>query len=139
MTQPNVAVKHLFLLMGDNPLPNAVAALTLLEPEGTPYLVHTRKTQPAAERLEAVLREFPRLKPAQLIDLETYQVDSFQIRQRIQMRTESRVALVCCRWDGESLRSELEVETRDKKIAVFGRQDLPTLGEKIARWVEWNG
>jgi len=86
MTAKAYQTDHLFLLMGENPLPNAVAALTLLKPEGTPYLIHTSRTQRAAERLEAVLREFPQLKPAELINLKDYQADSFQIRQRIQSR-----------------------------------------------------
>lgn len=53
--------------------------------------------------------------------------------------TEARVGLVCCRGDTEQLCSELEVEIRDRKIAVFGRQDLPQLGQKFAKWVESNG
>ena len=52
---------------------------------------------------------------------------------------EARVGLVCCRGDTEQLCSELEVEIRDRNIAVFGRQDLPQLGQKFAKWVEWNG
>jgi hypothetical protein len=77
-------VQYLYLLMGDNPLPNAVAALTLLQPEGVPYLVHTHRTRLAAERLQAVLQEFPHVKPGQLLDLQDFQSDAFEIEQRIQ-------------------------------------------------------
>jgi hypothetical protein len=77
-------VQNLYLLMGDNPLPNAVAALTLLQPDGIPYLVHTHRTQLAAERLQAVLQEFRHLKPAHLVDLQDFQADAFEIEQRIQ-------------------------------------------------------
>ena len=38
MTMPAPQTDHLFLLMGGNPLPNAVAALTLLKPGGTPHI-----------------------------------------------------------------------------------------------------
>jgi hypothetical protein len=51
---------------------------------------------------------------------------------------EARVGLVCCNNYPDSLRSELEVESRDLKIAVFGRQDLCNLGEKIIKWVQQN-
>jgi hypothetical protein len=51
---------------------------------------------------------------------------------------ETRVGLVCCNDYPDSLRSELEVETRDRKIAVFGRQDLTNLGHKILNWVKQN-
>jgi hypothetical protein len=52
---------------------------------------------------------------------------------------EARVALVCCYDWAESLKSELEVETKNRKIAVFGRQDLGLLAPKIAHWVRQNG
>ncbi len=45
--------------------------------------------------------------------------------------TEARVALVCARSDPESLRKELEVATRNRKIAVFGRQDWSNLSAKL--------
>lgn len=51
---------------------------------------------------------------------------------------EARVALVCARSDPESLRKELEVATRNRKIAVFGRQDWPNLSTKITHWVKQN-
>lgn len=85
LSQPYL-VQHLFLLMGENPLPNAVAALTLLAPGGIPYLVHTSRTERAAARLQAVLQEFKALKSPQLINLKDYQADAFQIRRRIQSR-----------------------------------------------------
>ncbi|MEO1389813.1 MAG: DUF1887 family CARF protein [Cyanobacteria bacterium J06634_6] len=50
-------VDHLFVLVGDNPLPNYVAAKCLLAPKGKRelYLIHTTKTEKTAERLDAVL------------------------------------------------------------------------------------
>jgi hypothetical protein len=76
-------VDHLFLLMGENPLPNCVAAIVLLKTGGTPYLVHTTYTQIQAERLAAILNEVPHLKPAQLINLGNHQGDAYAIRQTI--------------------------------------------------------
>jgi hypothetical protein len=52
---------------------------------------------------------------------------------------EARVALVCCYDWAQYLKTELEVETRNRKIAVFGRQDLGSLAMKIAQWVQQNG
>lgn len=52
---------------------------------------------------------------------------------------EARVALVCARNDPDSLRKELEIATRNRKIAVFGQQDLPDLKVKIMEWVKQNG
>jgi len=48
-------VDHLFLLIGENPLPNYVAAKTLLAEGGKPYLVFTEHTQKPAERLQEAL------------------------------------------------------------------------------------
>ena len=77
-------LNHLFLLVGENPLPNAVAAIALLHPSGIPYLVHSRLTQIQAERIAAVLAEFPALKPAQWIDLGDNQAEAYWIREKIQ-------------------------------------------------------
>jgi hypothetical protein len=59
---------------------------------------------------------------------------------------EARVALVCCCDDDTSksqrldryLKSQLEGAVTNPKIAVFIRQDLPSLKEKIADWIELN-
>lgn len=49
-------VKHLFLLVGENPLPNYVAAMKLLEKGCTAYLVYTNQTMPQRERLKIDLK-----------------------------------------------------------------------------------
>lgn len=53
----NHQVDHLFLLVGENPLPNYVAAKLLLNPEGTAYLVYTSGTKNRAEDLQTILIE----------------------------------------------------------------------------------
>lgn len=83
----NVAIyqtDHLFLLAGENSLPNAIAALSLLRPGGTPYLIHTQRTKTQADYLAMVLGDFPTFQPAQLIDLGTSQAEASVIRQKIQ-------------------------------------------------------
>ncbi|MCX7681336.1 MAG: hypothetical protein N2508_05130 [Anaerolineae bacterium] len=48
--------KHLFLLVGTNPLPNYVATELLRKLDGYIYLVHTDETAEVADRLIAVLK-----------------------------------------------------------------------------------
>ncbi|MGC9527894.1 MAG: DUF1887 domain-containing protein, partial [Limnospira sp.] len=43
---------HLFLLIGENPLPNYVAARTLLNSDGTVYLVYTNQTKSQKNQLK---------------------------------------------------------------------------------------
>lgn len=49
-------VDHLFLLVGENPLPNYVAAMKLLETGGTAYLVYTNQTTPQKNQLKNALK-----------------------------------------------------------------------------------
>ncbi|QFS51970.1 Card1-like endonuclease domain-containing protein [Nostoc sphaeroides] len=48
--------KHLFLLIGENPLPNYVAAMKLLEDRCIAYLVHTNQTISQKEQLTRALK-----------------------------------------------------------------------------------
>lgn len=48
--------KHLFLLIGENPLPNYVAAMKLLEDRCVVYLVHTNQTISQKEQLTRALK-----------------------------------------------------------------------------------
>ncbi|MGF1673720.1 MAG: Card1-like endonuclease domain-containing protein [Rivularia sp. (in: cyanobacteria)] len=48
---------------------------------------------------------------------------------------EARVALVCCSDEPDSLKAEITNTLRNKKIAVFGRDDLVNLSEKINTWI----
>ncbi len=76
---------HLFLLIGENPLPNYVAARLLLKPGGTAYLVYTTGTQSSAQRLQKILNSEPTgSQPAQLVPLEKHESDAYQIQTRIQ-------------------------------------------------------
>lgn len=80
----------LYLLIGGNPLPNAAAALALLSPIGTPYLIHTKQTQLQAQRLATALAVAkPSLKPAQLINLEDNQAEASIIASRISTSAQS--------------------------------------------------
>ncbi len=50
-------VQHLILLIGKNPLPNAVAGKLLVQPGGAITLVHSRDSFPVAQRLTAWLEK----------------------------------------------------------------------------------
>lgn len=77
-------VDHLFLLIGENPLPNYVAAKLLLEPKGTLYLVHTTGTEKPAQRLKKILDdELSGCNPAELVPLGEYDSDAFYIQDTI--------------------------------------------------------
>jgi hypothetical protein len=93
-------VEHLFLLMGENPLPNAIAALTLLAPQGKPYLIFTLRTQVHANYLANVLGDFPHLQPVQLINLGTGQTEASVIRTRIQAVAQSLKGAVGIHYTG---------------------------------------
>ena len=71
--------KHLFLLVGENPLPNYVAARTLLEEGGTVYLVFTKGT---ANQKNSLQRELKNIT-TQLIDLSNQESNANEIRKTI--------------------------------------------------------
>ncbi|ERT08380.1 hypothetical protein M595_1649 [Lyngbya aestuarii BL J] len=76
-------VDHLFLLIGENPLPNYVAAKTLLRQGGKPYFVYTTHTQKAVERLQEVLEVPEEQRQKLTVALENYESNAHEIRQRI--------------------------------------------------------
>jgi hypothetical protein len=77
-------VDHLFLLIGENPLPNYVAAHLLLNKGGTLYLVHTTGTSGQAIRLKNILQsEVSVCKTAEPISLGEYDSDAFHIQDEI--------------------------------------------------------
>ena len=83
-------VDHLFLLIGENPLPNYVAARLLLNKGGTPYLVYTRGTTDTAKRLQTILSNEPiGLKTAQLVPLNDYESDAYHIKEAIRPKLEA--------------------------------------------------
>ena len=83
-------VDHLFLLVGENPLPNYVAARLLLNPGGTPYLVYTTGTEKPAKRLQTILSiERIGLKTAQLVPLNDGEADAYQIQKAIRSKLET--------------------------------------------------
>lgn len=83
-------VDHLFLLVGENPLPNYVAARLLLNQGGTPYLVYTKHTEKPAKRLHTILSSEPiGLKTAQLVPLNDGEADAYQIQKAIRSKLET--------------------------------------------------
>jgi hypothetical protein len=77
-------VDHLFLLIGENPLPNYVAAKTLLKSTGKPYLVYTKYTENAANRLRDILG----LTEHEKVPLENNESNAFEIKKRIKGKVE---------------------------------------------------
>ncbi|HBB33090.1 MAG TPA: DUF1887 domain-containing protein [Cyanobacteria bacterium UBA8803] len=77
-------VDHLFLLVGDNPLPNYIAAKMLLKEDGTVYLVHSTETATKADCLKR------RLTPINIrtISLANKEADSHFIWDKIKNEVE---------------------------------------------------
>lgn len=82
-TLEDYQVDHLFLLVGENPLPNYVAAKTLLREGGKPYFVYTTHTQKAVERLQEVLGVPEEQRQKLTVALESYESNAHEIRKRI--------------------------------------------------------
>jgi hypothetical protein len=82
-------VEYLFLLMGENPLPNYIAAVSLLKQKGTAFLVHTTRTKQQALRLQQVLEQTDRFQPACPIDLGDRQADAHWIGIKIREYAEN--------------------------------------------------
>jgi hypothetical protein len=72
-------VDHLFLLIGENPLPNYVAAKLLLKEGGKPYLVFSEYTEKSAERLKEILD----LSDKEMVPLNNNQSNAYEITKRI--------------------------------------------------------
>ncbi|MBD2200665.1 MULTISPECIES: Card1-like endonuclease domain-containing protein [Calothrix] len=82
-------VDHLFLLIGENPLPNYVAANLLLNKGGTAYLIHTTDTEKSAKRLQKILKsELNGFKDVELRSLGDYESDAFHIQKKIREELE---------------------------------------------------
>ncbi|WP_445176135.1 hypothetical protein [Microcoleus sp.] len=75
-------VDHLFLLIGENPLPNYVAAKTLLAEGGKPYLVFTEHTQKPAERLQEALG----LGENEMVSLDNNESNASEIKNTIRAK-----------------------------------------------------
>ncbi|MCU0552277.1 MAG: DUF1887 family CARF protein [Leptolyngbya sp. Prado105] len=74
-------VQHLFLLIGENPLPNYIAAKTLLKPGGTIHLIYTSHTRSQAERLRDRCEDLEYI--SELISIEGYEADSYYIQKEV--------------------------------------------------------
>ncbi|MEG3846814.1 hypothetical protein QT971_06420 [Microcoleus sp. herbarium19] len=72
-------VDHLFLLIGENPLPNYVAAKTLLADGVKPYLVFTEHTQKPAKCLKDALG----LSDNKMVPLDNNESNPWEIKKRI--------------------------------------------------------
>lgn len=127
---------YLFLLMGENPLPNAVAALTLLRTGGTPILIHTERTTAQARYLKQVLQDFSILRPALCKNLGSGQADALAIQQTIGAIAQSLSGSIGLNYTGGtkvmSVHAYRAVEAVQPQ-AVFSYLDSNTLKMTIER------
>lgn len=93
-------VQNLFLLLGENNLPNAVAALALVKREGRVYLVHTDRTWPQAQHLQTFLQGTGLFGTVNLLDLGVYQAEPSVIRQRLRTVAANLVGSVGMNYTG---------------------------------------
>jgi hypothetical protein len=77
-------VQDLLLLIGENPLPNYVAANLVLKAQGTIHLAHTTGTQRQAQQLKSVLQEDH--IHCQALPLGDSEANASAIRQKIEQR-----------------------------------------------------
>ncbi len=214
-------VDHLFLLIGENPLPNYVATRMLLKDGGTVYLVHSTDTAIQADcikrrlasitvqtislgnkgfsslsdvcswlsgiwlehyvlhQIQNISEQFPDIHESAMsfhIDdpdntddkydrfefdvafMRDYQLfalscttahDKATCKQKLfeaHLRAkqlggdEARVALVCLYNNPDRIKRDLEATVRDKKIAVFGCNDLKSkkFAKKMTQWIREN-
>jgi hypothetical protein len=83
-------VDHLFLLVGENPLPNYVAAKLLLKQGGTGYLVHTTDTLDEAKRLKKSFETEPdKFNNVELLTLNDNESDAHYIQKEIATKLKS--------------------------------------------------
>ncbi|CBN58550.1 MULTISPECIES: Card1-like endonuclease domain-containing protein [Kamptonema] len=81
-------VDHLFLLIGENPLPNYLAARTLLKEGGTAYLVFTKNTIFQKDRLQGEDGLHKLDIKCQPVDLSNNESDAQEIYDIIKKRVE---------------------------------------------------
>ncbi len=109
-------VDHLFLLVGENPLPNAIAILMLLAAKGIAYFIHTDRTRPQAQRLTEVLEMLGQSQTAQTIDLGPAHAEPQNIRNQIQAKAQSLTGSIGLNYTGGT-----------KVMAVHSYRALETL------------
>jgi hypothetical protein len=91
-------VDHLFLLIGENPLPNYVAARLLLENGGTVHLVYTTQTKKRADLLKTELTKLNiTVKPLELGDSSA---DGYKIRNKIKEKIKPLVGRIGLNYTG---------------------------------------
>ena len=97
----NHKVDHLFLLVGENPLPNYVAARKLLRKDGIVYLVFTNQTKNQKNCLLGVDGLGGYKIKCKEIDLANYESNSYHIRERVQKQIKSLwgTAGIRAKWD----------------------------------------
>ncbi|MBF2063245.1 MAG: DUF1887 family protein [Calothrix sp. C42_A2020_038] len=125
-------VDHLFLLIGENPLPNYVAANLLLKRGGTAYLVYSTGTEKSATRLQKILQsELNGFKSIELLPLNDYESDAYYIQQEIKNKLGSiKGGNIGLNYTGgtkamssHSYRTLFYEQVKDKSNALYKRRE----------------
>jgi hypothetical protein len=125
-------VDHLFLLIGENPLPNYVAANLLLNKGGTAYLVYSTETERSAKRLQDILKnESNGFKDIELRSLNDYESDAYYIQQEMKQKLGSiKSGTVGLNYTGgtkamsaHSYRALFYEEIKDKSNTLYKRRE----------------
>lgn len=118
-------VDHLFLLIGENPLPNYVAAKTLLNEKASIYLVHSTGTATIADRLRLILSK--ELKEQQikiyLLNLGASEADANQIRNAITGKAQSLTGKIGLHYTGGT--KAMSVHAYQALVSVLKEQNKP--------------
>ena len=93
-------VDHLFLLVGENPLPNAVSVMTLLKPGGKVYLVHTAFTFQQAQRLQRFIIAETTAQEVIFVNLGREQAEAFVIYGAILSQAKALSGMVGMNYTG---------------------------------------
>ncbi|MCL1473242.1 Card1-like endonuclease domain-containing protein [Argonema antarcticum] len=120
-------VDHLFLLIGENPLPNYVAARTLLQVGGKVYLVDTtgtNPTEPGKEGPSQRLREILGLSEQDRVPLEDNESDAYEIKKTITAKVKEIQEKDKQDYPGETKRFGLNYTGGTKAMAVHVYQAL---------------
>lgn len=123
--------KHLFLLMGTNPLPNYVAAKLLASPEGCIYFVHTDETNKITDRLIDTLK----LNEGQFCKIPTEDADESNISSQVSHYSKDKKDLGLNYTGGTKIMSVHAYRAIEKICpeAIFSYLDARELSMRISK------
>lgn len=127
--------EHLFLLVGNNPLPNYVAALLLRQPNTVFYLIHTSSTFPIAEGLRNHLADLGERHETSLLQVDATDSELISNGIEAQLRKIPLRATVGLNYTGGTKAMAVHayrILERKREDTVFTYLDAQTLSLFIA-------